>query len=76
MCKRIERDEKLKINYNEIIEKQLESGIIEGAPEEPTGQRVWYMPHKPVVRDKTTSTKVRMLFDASAKPGPNVNSVN
>jgi hypothetical protein len=76
VCKRIERDEKLKIDYDEIIEKQLESGIIEGAPEEPTGQRVYYMPHKPVVRDEATSTKVRMVFDASAKPGPNVNSVN
>ena len=76
VCKRIEQDEKLKIDYDEIIEKQLESGIIEGAPEEPTGQRVYYMPHKPVVRDEATSTKVRMVLDASAKPSPNVNSVN
>ena len=65
----------MKKDYEEIIEKQSESGIIEAAPEEPTGERV-YMRHKPVVRNEATSTKVRMVFDASAKPTPNTNSVN
>ena len=41
VCKNIDRDEKLKKDYEEIIEKQLESGIIETAPEEPTGERVY-----------------------------------
>jgi len=40
------------------------------------GERVFYMPHKPVVRESTTSTKVRMVFDASTKPHPLANSVN
>ena len=44
--KRIEQDEKLKNDYDEIIEKQLESAIIEDAPEKPNGERVYYMPHK------------------------------
>ncbi|CAB4026412.1 Hypothetical predicted protein [Paramuricea clavata] len=35
VCKKIERDEKLKNSYDEIIEKQLESGIMEGAPVKP-----------------------------------------
>ena len=34
------------------------------------------MPHKPVVRDNATTTKVRMVFDASAKPHHLENSVN
>ena len=34
------------------------------------------MPHKPVVRESATSTKVRMVFDASVKPHPLANSVN
>ena len=76
VCKKIDRDEKLKKDYEEIIEKQLESGIIETAPEEPTGERVFYMPHKPVVRDEATSTKVKMMLDASPKPPSNTNSVN
>ena len=76
VCKKIDRDEKLEKDYEEIIEKQLKSGIIETAPEEPTGERVYYMPHKLVVRDEATSTEVRMVFDASAKPTSNTNSLN
>ena len=34
------------------------------------------MPRKPVVRDNATTTKVRMVFDASAKPHHLANSVN
>ena len=64
----------MKNDYDEIIEKQ--SGIIEVAPEKPNGERLYYMPHKPVVREEATSTKVRMVFDASAKPNPDANSVN
>lgn len=62
-------------DYIDIVEKQLESGVIETAPEELTGKRVHYMPHKPVVREDATSAKVRMVFDASAKPNPTTNSV-
>ena len=51
-------------------------GIIEETPTQPTGSRTFYMPHKPVIRDNATSTKVRMVFDASAKPSPEAFSVN
>lgn len=34
------------------------------------------MPHKPVVRDNATTTKVRMVFDTSCKPHQLANSVN
>ena len=37
-------------------------------PVEPTGKRVYYMPHKPVIRESVASTKIRMVFDASCKP--------
>ena len=39
-------------------------------------KEVFYMPHKPVVRESATSTKVRMVFDASARPHLLANSVN
>ena len=51
-------------------------GIVKKAPEQPTGPRVFYMPHKPVVGEETITTKVRMVFDVSAKPHPLANSVN
>jgi hypothetical protein len=34
------------------------------------------MPHKPVVKEEATTTKVRMVFDASIKPHPMLNSVS
>ena len=74
--RKLKRNEELKIKYDNIVHEQIEKGIVEKAPEQPTGERVFYMPHKPVVRESAISTKVRMVFDASAKPHPLANSVN
>ena len=45
-------------------------GVIEEVPIQPTGKRIFYVPHTPVVREEATSTKIRMVFDASSKPTP------
>ena len=58
------------------MKEQLDEVIIETAPETPTGERTFYMQHKPVIREDTTTTKVRMVFDASARPHPLANSIN
>ena len=50
--------------------------VIEEAPRSPSGKRVLYMPHKPVVKQSAVRTKVRMVFDASARPQPLTNSIN
>ncbi|KAL9958493.1 hypothetical protein ACROYT_G035513 [Oculina patagonica] len=70
------RNGKLREEYGGIIEEQLKAGVIEEAPQNPTGERVFYMPHKPVVKQGAVTTKVRMVFDASAKPHPLANSIN
>ena len=74
--RKLKRNEELKIEYDNIVREQIEQSIVEKIPEQPTGERVFYMPHKPVVRESAISTKVRMVFDASAKPHPLSNSVN
>ena len=51
-------------------------GIVEEAPERPTSERVFYMPHKLVIKESAIPTNVRMVFDASAKPYPLANSIN
>ena len=51
-------------------------GIIEEAPTQPTGSRIFYLSHKPVIRDNATSTNVRMVSDASAKPSSEPSSAN
>ena len=74
--RKLTRNEELKIEYGNTVHEQIEEGIVEKAPEQATGERVLYMPHKPMVRESAISTKVRMVFDASAKPRPLANSVN
>ena len=73
---KLAKDENLKQEYEKIINDQLASGVIEKAPDEPSGERVYYMPHKPVVRQDASTTKVRMVFDASSKPHPLASSIN
>ena len=74
--RKLRRNEELKSDYEKIVLEQLDQGIVEKAPKQPTGNRVFYMPHKPVVRESATTTKMRMVFEASAKPHPLPNSIN
>ena len=76
MERRLSRNEKLKGEYGGIIEEQLRAGIIEEAPQIPSGERVFYMPHKPIVKQSAVTTKVRMVFGASAKPQSLTCSIN
>ena len=74
--KKLSQDPKLKEEYKKIVREQLEKGIVEVAPEMPTGDRTFYMTHKPVVRESASTTKVRMVFNASGKSHPLANSIN
>ena len=76
MERKLEQDECLRKDYEKIIIDQVAAGIIEKSPDTPTGGRVFYMPHKPVVKQDTITTKTRMVFDASAKPQSISSSVN
>ncbi|CAB3977465.1 Hypothetical predicted protein [Paramuricea clavata] len=76
---KLSKDRSLKVEYEKIVKDQLANGIVEKAPEKPAGKRTYYMPHKPVIRENattTTTTKIRMVFDVSAKPAPLANSIN
>ena len=74
--KKLSQNPKLREEYGKIVREQLEEGIVEVAPNMPTADRTFYMPHKPVVRESVSRTKVRMVFDASAKPHLLANSIN
>ena len=62
--------------YDSIIKQQLEEGIIEPVPERPTGKRITYIPYQPVVREEAGTTKVRVVYDASAKATKGIKSLN
>ena len=64
--KKLQREPDLLAQYDQIIQDQLETGIVERVTSEPVG-REFYIPHKPVIRESAESTKLRIVFDASAK---------
>ncbi len=55
--------------YDEIIQEQERRGIVEKVEpteESPIG-KTHYIPHQPVVKQDRTTTKLRIVYDASAK---------
>ena len=64
--RKLERMQKLE-EYHTVMEQQLEEGILELVPEVPTGE---------VIREGAESTKMRMVYDCSAKRNPQSPSLN
>ena len=48
------------------IKQQIAEGIIEMVTSQPNGKG-YYLPHEPVIRENAESTKMRIVYDASAK---------
>lgn len=71
-----EQDGKLISDYDKIIRGQEEKGVVEKVEEEtPTESIVHYLAHHPVITvDKTT--KVRIVYDGSAKTNKGQKSLN
>ncbi|XP_059061142.1 uncharacterized protein LOC131854040 [Achroia grisella] len=65
--KRLDRDEDLKIKYNERINNLLTSGYAEHAKTPPAEDRTWYLPHFPVANPAKPHKPPRLVHDASAK---------
>ena len=61
--------------YDNIIKEQLAEGIIERITSQPNGKE-YYIPHKPVIRESAESTKMRIVYDASAKSACSSPSLN
>ena len=62
--------------YEEIIEEQRGAGVVEKADGPYVGGREFYIPHKPVVRATAESTKLRIVYDASARAFDGAPSLN
>ena len=69
----LRKDPDLLKKYNDIFQEQLQQGIIEPATEPGVVGETSYLPHRAVIREDK-ETKVRLVFDASAKSkGPSLN---
>ena len=79
LVKTLRRINKLEA-YDSIIQEQRANEIIEKVEveevNETVSERVFYLPHRPVIRVSAETTKVRIVYDASAKAFQTSTSVN
>ena len=66
------------IRYDKVIRDQLEKGIVERVPPEshPQPGSVYCIPHRAVIRHESTTTRIRVVFDASSKIRSDTVSLN
>ena len=75
LYRRLRQDPSVLQEYDRIIRDQLSKGIVQVVePRDCGGQKLHYLPHHPVVRRDKETTKVRIVYDASARStGPSLN---
>ncbi|XP_004211237.1 uncharacterized protein LOC101239978 [Hydra vulgaris] len=56
--------------------EQISEGILEKVTEKPTGEIVHYIPHQAVIKENAESTKMRVIYDCSAKKDAQSPSLN
>ena len=61
--------------YDKVIKDQIEEAIVERTIE-PVKSGEFYIPHKAVVRGAAESTKLRVVYDASARENKGAPSLN
>ena len=61
LLKKMERDPDSLRQYHNIIQDQINQGIVEPAPDVPTGDNVFYLLHRPVIKESAETTKMRIL---------------
>ena len=71
---KLKKDPEIFEKYDNIKE-QLAEGIIKRVTSQPNG-REFYIPHKPAIRKNAGSTKMRIVYDASAKSNCSSPSLN
>ena len=76
---RLKSDPETAEEYDRIIREQIHGGIteeVDGTAEGTAGMdRIHYLPHHPIVKREKTTTKVRVVYDASVSShGPSLNS--
>ncbi|CAI6350178.1 unnamed protein product [Macrosiphum euphorbiae] len=64
---RLEKSEDLRTQYNAAMQDYLDSGHMTKVPQAQCGvEPVYYTPHHAVIKLESTTTKVRVVYDASA----------
>ncbi|XP_074109295.1 uncharacterized protein LOC141534050 [Cotesia typhae] len=63
--RRLNLNQQLKIEYNKVMQEYIDLGhmVFVSNDQEPG----YFLPHHPIIKTSSTTTKVRVVFDASAK---------
>jgi len=71
---RLQKEPEILKQYNDVIKDQIEKGVVEKVtePNDVEIGRVHYLPHREVVRTDRSTTKLRVVYDASSKGTHNV----
>ena len=72
---KLHREPKFKEKYVEFMREFISMGHLELVPldsEEPDVTKCFYVPHHGVLKESSTTTKLRVVFDASAKTSSGV----
>ena len=65
--KRLKRSTDIASSYSQCIEQYIEKGYVTKIQEPEQSTARWYLPHFPVLRPEKDTTKVGIVFDASAR---------
>lgn len=77
LSRRLHANSSLFAAYSSILQQQLENGIIERITNTAiTGTLQHYLAHHPIVSPSTTTSKIRIVYDASAKIRPWTKTLN
>ena len=72
LLRRLRQDPVIFKEYDGVIKEQFEKGIIEAVPtDEPSTVTVHYLPHHAVICQDKSTTRLRIVYDASAKSARN-----
>jgi hypothetical protein len=73
--RRLERDPNLKSQYHNFMKEYEELGHMEPVTSHKSKGTCYYLPHHPVFKETSSTTKTRVVFDGGAKTS-NVLSLN
>ncbi|XP_008189612.1 uncharacterized protein LOC103311696 [Acyrthosiphon pisum] len=66
--RRLQRDEQLRVEYVKFMKEHLDMGHMrEVTTEEELFKKAYYLPHHPVLKSSSLTTKTRVVFDGSAR---------
>ncbi|XP_058817486.1 uncharacterized protein LOC131680793 [Topomyia yanbarensis] len=65
---KLQKDPPLRVQYNSFMAEYLQLGHMHPIPYQGKNEAIaFYLPHHPVIKKESTTTKIRVVFDGSAK---------